>query len=283
MQSKIRFFALVWALLLLISPMPHLRAVFSNDLHSLRQGLEETTIRNVTSKSVRYSIKPVDSSAKSEKRKLKPGGIDRFLKFDNFDVTFKQGKKLITRRIYRGCPYSFRLNEEKKLTLYDGSHGRTDAPDLAPYVPTPTFVVEKMLEMAHVDSEDILFDLGCGDGRIVIAAAEKYGAQGVGIDIDPMRISESRANAILAGVEDRVEFLQQDVMKIDFSKATILALYLLPESLEMLRPLFEHMLEPGTYVVSHNYSIPGWEEKEVDYVALKEDSGKIHTIYVYRR
>ena len=257
--------------------------VRSESFSVLQGGTGETTIRNVTSKSVRYSIKPIDSSGKPEKRNLKPGEIDRFLKFVNYDVTFKQGKKSITRRIYRGRPYSFRLNEDDKLYLYDGSHGRTDAPDLAPYVPTPMFVVEKMLEMAHVDSEDILFDLGCGDGRIVIAAAEKHGARGVGIDIDPMRISESRANAILAGVENRVEFLQQDVMKVDFSKATALALYLLPESLEMLRPLFEHMLAPGTYVVSHNYSIPGWEEKEVDYVSLEENSERIHTIYVYRR
>jgi hypothetical protein len=255
----------------------------SESFSALQGGPSETTIRNVTSKNVRYSIKPIDSNDRPEKRNLKPGGIDRFLKPVHFDVTFKMGKKSITRRIYRGRPYSFRLNEDNELYLYDGSHGRTDAPDLAPYVPTPMFVVEKMLEMAHVDGEDILFDLGCGDGRIVIAAAEKYGARGVGIDIDPMRISESIANAILAGVEDRVEFLQQDVMKIDFSKATILALYLLPESLEMLRPLFEHMLAPGTYVVSHNYSIPGWQEKEVDYVSLEEDRDRIHTIYVYRR
>jgi hypothetical protein len=257
--------------------------VRSESFSVLQGGTGETTIRNVTSKNVRYSITPIDSSGKPEKRSLKPGEIDRFLKSVNYDVTYKQGKKSITRRIYRGRPYSFRLNEDDKLYLYDGSHGRTDAPDLAPYVPTPMFVVEKMLEMAHVDSEDILCDLGCGDGRIVIAAAEKHGARGVGIDIDPVRISESIANAILAGVEDRVEFLQQDVMKIDFSKATVLALYLLPESLEMLRPLFEHMLAPGTYVVSHNYSIPGWQDKEVDYVSLEEDSDRIHTIYVYRR
>jgi len=263
--------------------MLRLSAFHAYDRYTSGQGLEETTIRNVTKKKVHYEIKPVNSMAKAEKRTLRPDEIDRFLHSGNFEVTFKQGKESTTRLIYRGRPYSFRLNEDDDLYLYDGSHGRADAPDLAPYVPTPMFVVEKMLEMADVDGEDILYDLGCGDGRIVIAAAQKYGARGVGIDIDPMRITESRANALLAGVEDLVQFFQQDVMKVDFSKATVVALYLLPESLEALRSLFEHVLTPGTYVVSHNYSIPGWEEKEIDYASLQRDGGRIHTVFLYRR
>lgn len=268
---------------LLISTPFQISGSHSKDLFPAGLPEDETTIRNVTEKSVRYSIKPADSSAKAEKRILSAGEIDRFFMPENFIITYKQGRKLVSRRIYRGRPYSFRLNENDELQLYDGSHGRSDAPDLAPYVPTPMFVVHKMLELAHVDSDDILYDLGCGDGRIVIAAAEKYGARGVGIDIDPLRISESRANAILAGVEDKVVFLQQDVMKIDFSKATVLALYLLPESLEMLRPLFEKLLVAGTFVASHNYSIPGWEDKEVDYAELRQAGERTHTIYIYKR
>lgn len=260
-----------------------LPAPFCGFLPALEQALEETTIRNVTGKTVRYSIKPVHSNEKPDRRTLDPGQIDRFFEFVNFDVTYKQRKKTMSRRIYHGRSYSFRLNEKDELYLYDGSHGRTDAPDLAPYVPTPMFVVEKMLQMGRVDSDDILYDLGCGDGRIVIAAAEKFGARGVGIDIDPARISESRANAILAGVENRVRFMQQDVMKVDFSEATVITVYLLPESLALIRPLLERMLKPGTYVVSHDYSIRGWEEEEIEYAALEGEGGKVHTVYVYRK
>ena len=247
------------------------------------QGIKETTIRNVTVKTVRYTIKPVNSNKKPEKRVLKKGAIDRFLDFSNFDVTYKKGKKKKTRRIYRGRPYSFRLNEEYELELYDGSHGRSDAPDLAPYVPTPEDVVDKMLSMAQIDKDDILYDLGCGDGRIVIAAAKKYGIRGVGVDIDPKRISESNAIALYAGVDHLVEFKLQDVLKVDFSEATVLMVYLLPESLKLLRPLFDTLLTPGTIIVSHNYAIPGWEHKEIDYAYLEHDEESFHTVYAYRK
>lgn len=256
---------------------------FNNSNFLIQQGIKETTIRNVTEKTVRYTIKPVDSDEKPIKKVLKKGAIERFFKFTNFDVTYKQGKEKKTRRIYCGRPYSFRLDENYELKLYDGSHGRSDAPDLAPFVPTPEFVVEKMLSMAQIDKDDILYDLGCGDGRIVISAAKKYGIHGVGVDIDPMRISESNANALLAGVENLVEFQLQDVMKVDFSEATVLAIYLLPASLRLLRPLFETMLAPGTIVVSHNYAVPGWEHKEIDYSSLVHMDKFIHTIYVYRK
>lgn len=276
----------IWiGILSLICLLPEISG-FSKTLDSIfstTQGIRETTIRNVTEKTVRYTIKPVDSDQKPTKRVLRVGAIDRFFKFTDFDVTYKKGKRKKIRRIYRGSPYSFRLNEDNELELYDGSHGRSDAPDLAPYVPTPEDVVEKMLELAQIDKDDILYDLGCGDGRIVITAAKKYGIRGVGVDIDPMRISESNANAIYAGVEDLVEFQLQDVMKVDFSEATVLALYLLPQSLKMLRPVFETLLAPGTIVVSHNYAVPGWELKEIDYVFLGGEDEIFHTIYVYRK
>ncbi len=245
------------------------------------QGIKETTIRNVTEKTVRYTIKAVNSNQKPIKRILKIGAIDRFLEYSDFDVFYKNGKEKKTRRIYLGRPYSFRLDENYELQLYDGSHGRSDAPDLAPYVPTPEDVVEKMLEMAQIDKGDILYDLGCGDGRIVITAAKKYGIRGVGVDIDPQRISESNANAIYAGVEDLVEFQLQDVMKVDFSEATVLMVYLLPKSLGLLRPMFETLLAPGTIVVSHNYAVPGWELKEINYIYLDYKDEAFHTIYVY--
>src|SRR5262245_12752152 len=97
-----------------------------------------------------------------------------------------------------------------------------------PYVPTPTEVVEEMLKVAHVGKNDVVYDLGCGDGRIVITAAQKYGARGIGIDINPERIKESNENAKKAGVSDRVKFIQQDLFETNFSEATVVTLYLLP-------------------------------------------------------
>ncbi|UCC41685.1 MAG: class I SAM-dependent methyltransferase [Candidatus Aminicenantes bacterium] len=199
------------------------------------------------------------------------------------DISFQRDEETISYQLDSGMPYSFRYNENDELELYEGSHGREDAPDLAPFVPTPMAVVEKMLQMANIDKNDVLYDLGCGDGRIVITAAERYGIRGVGIDIDPQRIKEANAAAKMAGVENLVKFRLQDVMTVDFSEATVLALYLLEESNELLRPLFERYLRPGTYVVSHNYPIPGWEEKEIHFASLMAEDNEEHDIYLYRR
>ena len=116
---------------------------------------------------------------------------------------------------------------------------------LAPYVPTPHDVVDRMLALAEVTRNDVVYDLGCGDGRIPIAAAAKYGARGVGIDIDPRRIEESRANAKAAGVEQLVEFRLEDVMTADVSRATVVTLYLLSSSNAKLRPMLQSQLESG--------------------------------------
>ncbi len=145
-----------------------------------------------------------------------------------------------------------------------------------PYVPTPTKVVAKMLEMAKVDNNDLLYDLGSGDGRIVITAAQKYGARGVGYDLNPQRIQESNDNARGAGVTDRVRFTQQDLFKADLSGATVVTLYLLPDVNLKLRPKLLRELKAGTRVVSHNYPMGDWEEEEI--VEL-EVEGEKHYIY----
>ena len=158
----------------------------------------------------------------------------------------------------------------------------TDTVKLAPFLPTPMCVVEKMLELAEVDQDDIVYDLGCGDGRIVIEAAERYGAHGVGLDIFPQWVEKSRANARKAGVESLVEFRLEDATMADISEATVVALYLLPESNDLLRPMLEKQLKPGSRVVTHNYHIPGWGDKEVKVESLKDEYGKEHTVFVYR-
>lgn len=126
-----------------------------------------------------------------------------------------------------------------------------------PYVPTPENIVEAMLRLAQPTKEDFLVDLGCGDGRIVITAAQKYGVRGFGVDLNPVRIKEARANALKAKVTDRVEFIEGDLFKTDFNKASVLTLYLLPQVNMALRPQILEM-KPGTRVVSHAFDMEDW-------------------------
>ena len=247
------------------------------------QGKKETTIRNMTRGVVQYTIRRVFASSTAVERDLKVDALDRWPCATFLDVTFERGRETITYRLECGRPYSFRLDENDELELYEGAHGLFGIADLAPFVPTPMAVVEEMLKLAQISKEDIVYDLGCGDGRILIEAAGKYGARGVGIDIDPERIKEAEAAALKAGVEKLVEFRVQDVLNADFSAATIVTLYLLPESNDLLRPLLEKQLKPGVIVVSHNYSITDWEQKEIAYSTLKDSVGEEHTIYVYKR
>ena len=141
---------------------------------------------------------------------------------------------------------------------------KPDATNLAPYVPSSAEVVERMLALAKVGPNDVVYDLGCGDGRIVITAAKKYGARGVGVDIDPLRINEAIANAREAGVEKLVTFKLQDALKTDVSEATVVTLYLLTFGNVQLRPALQKQLRPGTRIVSHNYGMGNWEADEVD-------------------
>ncbi len=127
-----------------------------------------------------------------------------------------------------------------------------------PYVPTPQVVVERMLELAQVKPGDTVIDLGSGDGRIMITAAQKYGARGFGVELDPRLVRRSNDEARRVGVADRVKFLQQDLFKTDFHGADVLTLYLLPDVNMALRPKILAELKPGTRVVSHDYSMGVW-------------------------
>jgi SAM-dependent methyltransferase len=136
-----------------------------------------------------------------------------------------------------------------------------------PYVTSPEQIVGAMLELARVSSNDTVYDLGCGDGRIVISAAKKYGARGVGIDINPSRVEEARANARSAGVGERVSFEVNDLFDADIRNATVVALYLLPDANLRLRPRLLRELKPGTRIVSHSFDMGDWKpdkEKLVD-------------------
>lgn len=131
-----------------------------------------------------------------------------------------------------------------------------------PYVPTRQNVVEAMLSLAKVKKEDVVYDLGCGDGRIVITSAKLYGTNGVGIDIDPVRIKEANENAQKENVAEKVTFIEGDLFKQDFSKASVVTLFLLPEVNEKLRPILLKQLKPGTRIVSHAFRIGNWKPEQ---------------------
>jgi 2-polyprenyl-3-methyl-5-hydroxy-6-metoxy-1,4-benzoquinol methylase len=129
------------------------------------------------------------------------------------------------------------------------------------FVPTRELVIEAMLNAAKVGPNDVVYDLGCGDGRIVVAAA-KRGARAVGIDIDPQRIKEANANAAQNGVTGKVQFRQEDLFQADIREATVVTLYLLPSLNVKLRPRLMEMLKPGTRVVSHDFDMGDWMPDE---------------------
>src|SRR5207249_357247 len=143
------------------------------------------------------------------------------------------------------------------------------------YVPTPQDVVDKMLELADVKKTDVVYDLGCGDGRIVVTAAKKFGAKGVGFDIDPERIKDSLKNVEKAKVKDLVEIKQEDIFKLDLSKASVITLYLLPELNVKLIPQLEK-LKPGSRIVSHDFDMKGVKPKKTIMVKSTEDGRERH-------
>ncbi len=150
------------------------------------------------------------------------------------------------------------------------------------YVPTPPDVVEAMLKLAGVGKDDVVYDLGCGDGRIVIAAVQKFGAKrGVGVDIDPERIKESRANAKEQKVEDRVEFRQGDVLEIrDLSAASVVMLYMSDDLNLRLRPILQKTLKPGSRIVSHRFTMGDWKPLQTQKVTDQE--GEEYLLHLWK-
>ena len=150
---------------------------------------------------------------------------------------------------------------------------------IVPYVPTPQEVVERMLDLAQVKKGDVVYDLGSGDGRIVVTAAKKYGVKAIGFEIDPERIKESHENIKKAGVEKLVEIRQQDIRTVDLSPATVLTMYLLPEVNLMIRPNIWKQMKPGSRVVSHDFDMCDWKPLKTE--NIKDGSSWDHTLYLW--
>jgi SAM-dependent methyltransferase len=152
---------------------------------------------------------------------------------------------------------------------------------LAPYIATPDDVVERMLALGEVTEKDVVYDLGCGDGRIPIAAAKRYGARGVGVDIDPRLVAQAQQNAKAQGVEALVEFKVEDAMATDVSSATVVTLFLLSSSNEKLKPMLTRQVKPGARIVSHAFSMGReWPADRIDqFVSARGDDV---TLYLWR-
>jgi len=135
-----------------------------------------------------------------------------------------------------------------------------------PFVRSTPEVIDRMLDLARVKPSDLLYDIGSGDGAIVIRAAKKYGVKGVGIEIDQGLVTKARDNAFRENVQDLVEFRGQDAFTVDVSAATVVTLYMLPDFNAKLRPILDRQLKPGTRIVSHDYEIPGWVPDKVETV-----------------
>ena len=151
---------------------------------------------------------------------------------------------------------------------------------LAPFIATWPHVVDRMLNLADVASNDVVYDLGCGDGRIIITAAKQYGARGVGVDLEPYRVEESKANAKKAGVEHLVTFLLQDALTVDVSPATVVMLYLVEWSTLKLKPILQSQLQRGARIVSHNYDMGDWEPARTE--KFTDAAGRTHILYLWR-
>ncbi len=152
---------------------------------------------------------------------------------------------------------------------------------LAPYVTSPQRVVERMLELAGVKSNETVFDLGCGDGRILFTAVQKYRAKAVGVEIDPKLVESTRAEAQKMSMGNRVKVVQGNLLDADLTDADVVTLYLLTQSNEMLRPRLEKQLHPGARVVSYDYAVPGWKPKWVERVEDSNLRAHDHLIYLY--
>jgi SAM-dependent methyltransferase len=205
------------------------------------------------------------------------------------DVSFLEMKRRYSKISWIG------LLAVMSLILLSSASAQQKEPEV-PYVSTPNEVVAEMLRIANVSKDDVVYDLGCGDGRIVITAAKMYGCRGVGIDINPERIRESRENAIKAGVSDKVQFIQMDLFEADIREASVVTLYLLSGVNLRLRPKLFRELSPGSRVVSHEFSMGKWEPDATSSVKAESyrdpylfnywdeqiaDYWRTHTVYLW--
>jgi predicted O-methyltransferase YrrM len=169
-------------------------------------------------------------------------------------------------------PASLAAQEEKK-----------GGEKLAPFVPSPEEVVERMLKLAEVKAGDTVYDLGCGDGRIIIMAAQKFAAHSVGVELDDELYKQTSERIKELKLQDKVKVIHGDLLQVDLKPATVVTLYLLTSANEKLKPRLEKMLRKGARVVSHDFEVPGWKAEKTESVGDDQGDFRQHTLYLYRR
>jgi SAM-dependent methyltransferase len=169
--------------------------------------------------------------------------------------------------------------ENRNAVLHANDNDR-DSSHIAPFVPAPHEVVNRMLELAEIKQGDVLYDLGSGDGRIVVAAAKKFGIRAVGFEIDPGLVKDSQQFIKQAGLEELVEIREQDIRTVDFSPASVVTMYLYPAANLRLRPVLMRELKPGSRVISHDFGMGSWKPDRVE--RLQDSAGLSRTIYRWR-
>ncbi len=169
------------------------------------------------------------------------------------------------------------------VLLFGTSSDAGFAQDKIPFVPSPMHVVHKMLEVAEIKKGDILYDMGSGDGRVVIEAAKQYGIRAIGVELDPELVAKARENAAKEGVSDRVEFRAQDGLTVDISEATVVTLYMFKWFNNALRPKLQQ-LKTGSRVIAHDFDIDDWKPNRVEYVKSPDDGSdyaESRTLYIW--
>ena len=157
-------------------------------------------------------------------------------------------------------------------------------PNLAPYFPTPMSVVKAMLELGELQPGELLYDLGSGDGRIVIMASQSFGARAVGFEIDPKLVHQSRQRIAKRKLTDLASIEQQDLMEADFSKPDVITVYLLPASNDKIQPFLEEQVKPGARIISHDFTFQGWTpDKEITVHDPNDEEIPTHKVFLYRR
>jgi len=151
---------------------------------------------------------------------------------------------------------------------------------LAPFVPTPPEVVRTMLRLAELKKDEVLYDLGCGDGRILVIAAQEFGAQAVGVELNLNLVREGREKISSLDLENRVKIIHGNILETDISPADLVTLYLTTSANEKVKPKMEQELRTGARIVSHDFGIPGWKPAKIDRV---QENYRTHTIYMYVR
>lgn len=169
---------------------------------------------------------------------------------------------------------------ETRVAISHADDDNRDSSYIAPFVPTPEEVVVRMLELAEITPGDVLYDLGSGDGRIVIAAAKRYGIKAVGFEINPALVEESRGTIKQEGLENLVEIREQDIRSVDLSPASVVTMYLYPNANLRLRRAIRSQLKPGSRVVSHQFHMGDWAPVKTE--QLKDSAGLTRTIYLWR-